>query len=343
MTAPKMITIVITTSNRPEMLRDALNSVYAQTKPVLIEKVIVSENGGNRNSGKVCESFSKLPIEYIFQDPQLPVGDHLLSLQSRVTTPLTALLHDDDWWLPDHVESSLLALTATQAIASVTNFSEAGSLLHPLTSSYKAPRVWAATGFDFSRDQIVMSFAQNFLVCLLDSTYHFSTYVAETKAFFSAVDSASSHNAYDTDRTFPIFLSELGSIVFNTKVSAVIRTHPDQDSLRPIYYEVGGSLKAKTTEFLANNFPSAVRDAAVLFNQVLVPGLNDQELEGMMAYLPWEQKQALSSICGFYGRQGQPLTEIGYQAKPKTVPLSLSQRLIFNLKCRLKPILYGAE
>jgi hypothetical protein len=325
------------------MLREALNSVSGQTKLAMIEKIIVSENGSNRNSGLVCDSFSALPIEYVIQDPPLTSSENGIFLLSRVTTPLTAILHDDDWWLPNHIETSLLALQATHAIASVTNFSEAGSLLHPLTSSYKAPRIWAATGFDFSRDQITLSFVQNFLVCLLDSSYHFSTYVGDTNAFHAAIAKSCSDNAYDTDRTFPIYLGDSGPIVFNTQVSAVIRTHPGQDSLRPIYYEVGGSLKAKTTEFLASNFPAAVRDAAALFNQVLVPGLNDQELEGMMASLPWEQKQALSSFCGLYGRQGEPLTEIGYQGRPRTDPQSFSQRLIFNLKCRLKPILYGAE
>jgi len=338
-----MLTIVIQTCNRPWMLRDALISVSGQTKIECIDKVIVSENGGNQESGSVCDSFPALPIDYVFQDPPLPVTDHLVSLQSRVKSPLTALLHDDDWWLPNHIKTSLLALQATKSIASFANFSEAGSTLHPLTSSYKAPRIWAATGFDFSRNQIAMSYVQNFLVCLLDSSYHFSTCVGNTDAFWLAICKAISNNAYDCDRTFPVFLGELGSIVYNTKVSAVVRTHPDQDSLRPIYHAEGGSLKAKTTQSLALSFPTAIHDAAALFNQVLVPKLNEQELEGMMACIPWEQKQVLSSICGLYGRQGQPLTEIGYQAKLKTVPLSFSQRLIFNLKCRLKPMLHSAR
>jgi len=106
-----------------------------------------------------------------------------------------------------------------------------------------------------------------------------------------AIAKACSNNAYDTDRTFPIFLGELGTIAYNTKVSAVVRTHPEQDSIPPVYHEVGVSFKAITIELLATSFPSAVRDSALLFNQVLVPGLNDQELEGMMAYLPWEQKK----------------------------------------------------
>jgi hypothetical protein len=337
-----MLTVVIQTCNRPEMLRDALFSISGQTKLDCIDKIIVSENGGNPESGSVCDSFSVLPIEYVLQDPPLPISDHLVSLQGRVATPFTALLHDDDWWLPDHVESCLLGLQATQSIASFANFSEAGSTLHPLTSSYKAPRIWAATGFDFSRNQIAMSYVQNFLVCLLDSTYHFSTCIGDSEAFWLSICKAISSNPYDCDRTFPIFLGELGSVVYSTKVSAVVRAHPGQDSLRPIYHEEGGFLKAKTTETLAIFFPAAVREAALLFNEILVPGLNDQEFEGMMAYLPWEQKHALSSICGLYGRQGQPLTEIGFQPRSTTSPLSFSQRVIFNLKCRLRPILYGA-
>lgn len=338
-----MLTVVIQTCNRPLMLRDALISIAGQTKSSCIEKVIVSENGGNYESRSVCSSFSSLPIDYLFQDPPLAITDHLVSLQSRVTTPLTALLHDDDWWLPDHIEASLLALQATKSIACFANHSEAGSPLHPLTSSYKAPRIWAATGFDFSRDHIAMSYVQNFLVCLLDSTYHFSTCVGDTKPFQLAISKAISNNAYDCDRTFPIFLGELGSIVYNPNVSTVIRIHPTQDSLRPIYHEKGGSLKAETTQSLATSFPAAVHDAALLFNQVIVPGLNDQELEGIMACLPWEQKHALSSICGFCGRQGEPLNEIGFQPRSTAASPSFSERAIFNLKCRLKAVLHRAR
>ena len=96
---------------------------------------------------------------------------------------------------------------------------------------------------------------------------------------------------------------------------------------------------ANTTELLATAFPAAVRDAALLFNQAFVQGLSHYEFEAMMDYLPWEQKNALSLICGFNGRQGRPLADIGARPGVKAVPLSFSRRVVSGLKRRLKSLL----
>lgn len=335
-----MLTVVICTCNRPEMLRDALDSVSRQTRLDCIEKILVSENGGNQGSRHVCESFPALPIEYVFQDPPHPIINHLRSLRTRIKTPFLAMLHDDDWWLSDHIESSVSAITATHSIAAFSNFAEAGSLRHPLVSSYKAPRIWAATEFDFSRDYIVLNHVQNFCICLMDTSYHYSTYVGDTNACWMALDQAlASANIYDNDRTFPIFLGTLGSILYRPKVTAVVRTHPGQDSLRPIYYEKGGSMKAATTEWLLTNFPDDTREAATLFNEVVAPGLTDLELEGMMSYLPWEQKQSLFEHCGFNLHKFLNPPPNNLPGRFTIESISFRQLVAFKVKCRLKAML----
>jgi hypothetical protein len=64
-----MINVIIPTASRPQMLRTALQSVAAQTAVDEIDRVFVSENGGNRESEKICAEFPALPITYIFRTP----------------------------------------------------------------------------------------------------------------------------------------------------------------------------------------------------------------------------------------------------------------------------------
>jgi GT2 family glycosyltransferase len=50
-----MVTVIIPTCSRPHFLREALESVRQQTALDRIGQVIVSENGGCRDSQAVCE------------------------------------------------------------------------------------------------------------------------------------------------------------------------------------------------------------------------------------------------------------------------------------------------
>jgi glycosyltransferase involved in cell wall biosynthesis len=337
-----MLTVVICTCNRPEFLRDALDSLAAQNRIDLISKVIVSENGANRSSETVCREFPGLPIDYAFQDPPLPSLDHFASLRSRVETPWLAILHDDDWWLPDHIGLSIEALQQTEALACFANFAEAGSTLHPWISSYKAPRVWALSGFDFNRSFIHLSSVQNAAICLFDSSYHYSTCVVDANACWTVFDQVrSTGNAYDNDRTFPFLLGIANGVVYRPAISAVIRVHQGQDSLRSVYHRDGGAIKAQTTQWLQANFSDLIQQAATLFNQQVVPGLSQAELEGLYSTLPDEQRQALHDTCGFEGakRHVASLPRTLERFTLDSVPLR--RVIVFRMKCRIKELLTG--
>lgn len=113
----KSISVIIPTANRPQFLVTALQSVARQTAVHEIEEVIVSENMGNRASQTVCENFPALPIRYLLQEPQLENVPHINALFEEAKAPLIALLCDDDWWSPGHLQNALIALHAAPKAA----------------------------------------------------------------------------------------------------------------------------------------------------------------------------------------------------------------------------------
>ncbi|MFN9624325.1 MAG: glycosyltransferase family 2 protein [Cyanobacteriota bacterium] len=330
-----MLTVVICTCNRPEFLRKALQSVQAQTALSRISKVIVSENGGVNASQSICETeFPSLPIDFIFQDPPRAPGEHFLSLESRVSTPYLAILHDDDWWLPHHIQSSLEALSATNSLASFSNYDYSRGPSYYRSSTYRAPVIWAFSGFDFDKPVIPLDPVQVFLLGLVDANFHFSSFVGEAFACWSGVrGSVSDGNIYDTDRAFPIFVSQKGPICYLPEVSTVVRVHPGQDSLREIYRQKSGELMAKTTASLQSQFPELAADAAAYYNGFIKEHLSLEDFESLLAHLPLEQLQALSGECGL--DVAEALRRRTPYVPPKT---TLIEAVVFRAKCTLKPI-----
>src|SRR5258708_34849094 len=99
------ITVVIPGVGRPQFLPDLLTSIEKQTALSRIVEVIVSEDGGNHRLESITSRFKNLPIRYVAREAPLGfLGHHQVLLCKEAQTPLTALLHDDDWWAPEHLE-----------------------------------------------------------------------------------------------------------------------------------------------------------------------------------------------------------------------------------------------
>jgi hypothetical protein len=283
------------------MLRDSLASVASQTSLHSIAKVIVSENGENRTTEDLCSEFTSLPIQYYYQEPTLPVLEHIQLLLSKVSSTQVAFLHDDDWWANNHLELALAALNSSDCSSIFTNFVETASPQHPFTASYKSFRIWALSGRDFSPRVVLLSQVDNFLNCLIDSSYHFSTYVGSTNSCISAWDKVVlSQNNYDCDRTFPIFLGEIGSVAYIPDSTAFIRIHSNQDSARSDYQanDVGWKLKAATTEWMARNYPELLIATREMFNNHVLPKLSSEEVDELLRPIGKVQKEALVVVCG---------------------------------------------
>ena len=295
------VTVIICTCNRPGMLKDALASVESQTSLQSVSKVIVSENGENRASEAICSEFKSLPIEYYYQQPVLPVLEHIKLVLAEVSSTYVAFLHDDDWWSAKHLELALSALNRSDCTSTFSNFVETASPQHPFTAPYKSFRVWALSGRDFSPSYVSLNRVNNFLNCLLDSSYHFSTFVGVTTGCVSAWEKiVLAKNSYDCDRTFPIYLGELGMVAYIPASTTFIRIHSRQDSARPDYQvnDTGWKLKANTTEWIATAYPELLTEARNMYYQEVLPQLSHEEFNDLFRPIGEAQKEALRDFCG---------------------------------------------
>ena len=225
-----MLTVLVPTAARPGMLRTALRSVADQDAVGKIERIVVSENGGSRDSEKVCAEFGALPIDYLFRSPAVTPLEHgRLLFRAPAPTPYTAVLHDDDWWAPHHLRDALAALEANpdataygsghfvvSGESSMLNCS--GNLFPWFGSGYAAHAPW----WRLSRLNVLLGE-------LLGTLSHYSTLVARTGALRQAAAVFDRGNTFDNDRMILFALSTAGPLLFNPLPGAFVRQHGVQD------------------------------------------------------------------------------------------------------------------
>ncbi len=300
------VTIIIPTCNRPQYLSEALESVQCQTARQQIGQVIVSENGGTDDSRQVCVRFPELPILYLQQRPPVPIMDHLKVIWPHVTEPLVAILHDDDWWEPEHLEKSVKILHSDPDCAAVYSslwYTEGAQ--HPRREATMAFVVWLATGCDFRRSVLTLTQEQVTLACLIGTAFHYSTVVGKAGAIYDAyckIRDAS--NLFDNDRTFPIFLTTHGHLAYLTQPTAYVRIHEQQDVKR--YRETAHSRMAVTTRFISKTWPDWVGSAIAHFNRV-ADNLDPFDLAICTHHIQGENRECLIEECGL--NFGPPTSE----------------------------------
>jgi glycosyltransferase involved in cell wall biosynthesis len=227
-----MINIIIPTASRPTMLRTALQSIAAQTAVEEIDQVLVSENGGDRQSEEVCREFPGLPITYIYREQPVPVLEHgRILARDHLQSKFTAYLHDDDWWAPTHLALALASLEShpNASASGAGHFVVSGESamlncsgnLFPWFGSHYAPMT-APAPWELTRANVLM--AQ-----LLGTIAHYSTLVIRTAALRNAAYVFDLGNPFDTDRMLLFALAEFGPILFHPTPQAFIRNHGAQD------------------------------------------------------------------------------------------------------------------
>ncbi len=107
------VTVLIPTFNRRDYLKQALDSVFAQTFKDF--DVLVSDNGS-------LDGTEELVRGYLENHPNLqyhrfprnmgPAANGLYLLRAP-EAEYVAILHDDDYWLPNHLEDAMGALSGT--------------------------------------------------------------------------------------------------------------------------------------------------------------------------------------------------------------------------------------
>ena len=269
------------------MLRDALQSIREQTARDAIARVVVSENGPSGESEKVCTDFPDLPIFYVQQRPPVPVLLHVRAIWHLVETPLAAILHDDDWWMPTHLRSALDALESNErCVAVYSSFLESFGLHGTARLNQCYYLAWLATGGETARPVVYLDPAATMLGCLVNAGFHYSTVVGRTPAMWDAFSrNIARGNAFDNDRTFPVFLSMHGPVGYATSPSVFVRSHPGRAAWSPENLRRGQmNLAQETTRFLLANFPTEVSAAAARFRS-FAKTLDSQSAEALWRIL----------------------------------------------------------
>lgn len=261
-----MVNVIIATANRPQMLRQALRSVSAQTVRDRISTVLVSENGGNPESRQICAEFPDLPLHYVFRDPSTSPFEHGRILFSEgLRDEFTAILHDDDWWAPCHLEYAVESLEglghAAAYYSSVFEVTGETSVLrcdHNFFFWFGAGYLPLTSIWDLSRSQVI-------LASLLATPGRFSALVARTEALRRSANSVvNTRNPFDTDRMLTLELSKAGTILYNPLPQVFIRSHALQDQWSFVT-EKRIELTARTTDWIIESAQENPADLARRF------------------------------------------------------------------------------
>jgi glycosyltransferase involved in cell wall biosynthesis len=226
-------TIVIPTFKRADLLRIALQSISLQTAKHLINRVIVSENGLDKASEKVCDEFAGLPIQYVYQQEQLPVKKHMQWIMSQEQHDYVALLCDDDWWDIHHLAMAAEALDENKTcVAYFSDFAyvEAPNLL--AKQKYhngigilhlKSPKFTNYKPTVFTKENI-------FLFSLLITPFHFSAMICKGDVLTKSVAIFDELHPTYVDRLLYPVISVFGDIIFNPLKTSIVLHHSSMDS-----------------------------------------------------------------------------------------------------------------
>jgi hypothetical protein len=267
------ITVVIPAYNRPDFLATLLASIQKQTVVGRIAEIVISEDGGSRESEKVAAQFPALPIRYIFRDPALGfLKAHKELLCTEARTPLTTLVHHDDWWSPNHLETACRALdNDADCAAFFANIYDSFGPQYPAEIKHHNGvwRAWLAAGCPSEAKVVRLDLTSVLLASLVEVTFHFSTMVGRSRAVAEAfVEVEATKNGYDCDRTFPVFLAERGTVSFAMTPSVFIRMHERQESRRIQAEQDALVIKSATTRWMFARWPHETPKAAARFNAI---------------------------------------------------------------------------
>jgi len=265
------VSVMLCTYKRPDMLREALQSVRQQTALSAIAKIVVSENSLYEESRSICAEFEDLPIVYVQQRPPVSALAHPIAIRYLLDTPIIAILHDDDWWTPGHLESSLDVLSSNDACVAV--YSSILESFGPQGYAWLSQVyyfAWLAAGCDFSAPVVFLDPESVMLGCLLNAGFHYSTVVGRNEAMWDAcLRNISRGNTFDNDRTFPVFLSQHGTVGYVTKPDVYVRQHPFRDAWSAEHLSRGHmEMASETTRWLLAKYPREVSIATAKFKQL---------------------------------------------------------------------------
>lgn len=226
------ITVAIPTYNRPGFLHSCLNSVANQSKPNLIEEVLVSENSSNHRSEEVCERFPNLPIKYTTRSPSLSAHEHICRVISESTSEFVAPLADDDIWSRHHLDNAHQALSSDE---SLSGFCDQAVKVHDETRHVFRPFEELTfhdrhlTSQDQSSDFWIWTPTDLLLESLLVTPLNLWALVAKKRFLEQAVSSTPLPPGMDSDRLFFWNLILHGDLAVGREIGLFYRIHAESN------------------------------------------------------------------------------------------------------------------
>jgi glycosyltransferase involved in cell wall biosynthesis len=137
-----VIQIFILSRDRPEYLKQTIDSVLNQKEATIKFKLIVSDNSEKQDVEKmVKKNYKDSDFKFIRRNPPMSARDHFQLIVSELREKYAVLFHDDDIMRPDYVEtmSSFLpkdgvAAVGCNALAFEDDISKVMYKLHSFTS-----------------------------------------------------------------------------------------------------------------------------------------------------------------------------------------------------------------
>lgn len=237
MTQPQ-ITVWIPTCKRPALLKTALASVSKQSAKAAIREVVVFENGLDRRSEAVCRAFGDLPITYVFREKPLDPGS-VESVESAevwlrsLDTTYIALLFDDDWWAPNHLERAIEGFQEVPgAVASFCSFLITAGETRYVSDVFGSFVPWFASGGHQVAGRWVLALPDLIVGGLMAVPVHYSSMVVRREDYLACLPSVKDGNPCDTDRAIAVELASRGKILCDPTPTAFVRIHEAQEHKR---------------------------------------------------------------------------------------------------------------
>ena len=175
----------------------------------------------------MCAHFKSLPLRYIFQDPPLTPVQNFNYLYDQAKGDLIALLCDDDWWAPAHLEGAVDALTEnTSAVARFSASLHVDSESATTGVIGRPPVLWLAAGRPDCCTTWCLAGPQVLAATWIMTPFHPSTLVARRAALRQILPTLKDAHIYQNDRLLQARLASLGTILYEPLVDTFVRVHP---------------------------------------------------------------------------------------------------------------------
>jgi glycosyltransferase involved in cell wall biosynthesis len=117
----ELVSIIMNCFNSDKYLKEAIDSIYAQTYDNW--EIIFWDNGSTDNSSSIANSYDER-LKYFFSEKTTPLGEARNLALREANGDYIAFLDCDDLYLPDKIQIQLAAMQASRAVLSYGSWIE---------------------------------------------------------------------------------------------------------------------------------------------------------------------------------------------------------------------------